>query len=324
MTNAKTLAVLSALKKAMILVAFTTSAHAAFPEKEITIVVGFSAGGLADIGARTWADAASTILGKRVIVLNKVGGGGVIAANDVARAAPDGYTLNFFTPGPFVVQPHFQEVAYKVPDSFVPIITQYINPIIIAAPVDAPYSNLKEMIAYAKARPGELRYSASSPSGIERFAMERLQQAAGIRVAIIPYKSSSEAATAVIGKHVELVTAYYPDLQRYFDSKMLKPITSLGYDRNDLPTGSIPTAREEGVNVVGVTYSGLLAPKGTPKAVIDVLHDAFRKAQETPQFKESMERIGMKVKYMNGAEFGQLIAREYEDNGVIIKKLGLK
>ena len=102
---------------------------AAFPDKEITIVVGFSTGGLADNGARIWADAASPLLGKRVLVLNKPGAGGVIAATEVARAAPDGHTLSFFTPGPFVVQPHFEQLQYQVPDSFVPILSQYINPI---------------------------------------------------------------------------------------------------------------------------------------------------------------------------------------------------
>lgn len=301
-----------------------TGVGAAFPEKEITIVVGFSAGGLADHGARTWADAASPILGKRVIVLNKPGAGGVIAVSEVARAAPDGYTLSFFTPGPFVVQPHFEQLQYQVPDSFIPILSQYINPIIIAAPADAPYSTLKEMVTYAKNNPGALRYSSSSTRGIERFAMEQLQQAAGVKLEIIPFKSSGDATTALLGKHVELTSAYLPDLKRHFDAKTLKPIASLGFDRNDLPVNTIRTAREDGYDVVGITYSGLLAPKGTPKTIVDQLHDAFRKAQETEQFKVSMERIGMKVRYMNGQDFLEQIRRDYENNGRIIKSLGLK
>lgn len=303
---------------------YVTPAVAEFPEKEITIVVGFSAGGLADHGARVWADAASPILGKRVIVLNKPGAGGVIAASEVARAAADGYTLSFFTPGPFVVQPHFEKLAYQVPESFVPILSEYINPIIVAAPADAPYSTLQEMVAYAKKNPGALRYSSSSTRGIERFAMERLQQAAGIKLDIIPFKSSGDATTALLGKHVELTSAYLPDLKRHFDAKTLKPIASLGFDRNDLPVNTIPTARETGYDVVGITYSGLLAPRGTPKDVVGRLHDAFKKAQESEQFKQSMERIGMKVRYMNGEQFLEQIRRDYEDNGRIIKSLDLK
>jgi tripartite-type tricarboxylate transporter receptor subunit TctC len=309
-------------------VAAAILAHAApasaFPDKEVTIVVGFTPGGLADVGARTWAEAATPILGKRVLVVNKPGAGGVIAASDVARAAPDGYTLSFFTPGPFVVQPHFEDLQYQVPDSFVPILTQYINPIIIAAPADAPYSTLKELVEFAKANPGKLRYSSSSLTGVERFAMERLQQAAGIKLEIIPFKSSGDATTALLGKHVELTSAYFPDLRKHFEAKTLKPIASLGFDRADLPINTIPTAREQGYDVVGVTYSGLLAPKGTPKAVVDRLHEAFRAAQETPQFKESMERLGMKVRYTGSEEFLALIRREYEENGRIIKSLGLK
>lgn len=308
----------------VIALVYTTNAGAAFPDKEITIVVGFTAGGLADHGARVWADAATPILGKRVIVLNKPGAGGVIAATEVARAAPDGYTLSFFTPGPFVVQPHIDALQYQVPDSFIPILSEYINPIIIAAPADAPYSTLKEMVGYAKKNPGALRYSSSSTLGIERFAMERLQQAAGVKLEIIPFKSSGDATTALLGKHVELTSAYLPDLKRHFDAKTLKPIASLGFDRNDLPVNTIRTAREDGYDVVGITYSGLLAPRGTPKAIVDYLHDAFKKAQETEQFKQSMERIGMKVRYMNGPEFLEQIRRDYENNGRIIKSLGLK
>lgn len=297
---------------------------AAFPDKEVTIVVGFTPGGLADIGARTWADAVTPILGKRVLVVNKPGAGGVIAANEVARAAPDGYTLSFFTPGPFVVQPHFEDLQYQVPDSFVPILTEYINPIVIAAPADAPYSNLRELVDFARANPGKVRYSSSSLTGVERFAMERLQQATGMKLEIIPYKSSGDATTALLGKHVELTSAYFPDLRKHFEAKTLKPIVSLGFDRADLPGGAIPTAREQGYDVVGVTYSGLLAPKGTPKAIVEQLHQAFRSAQETPQFKEAMERVGMKVRYMGSDEFLALIRREYEENGRIIKSLGLK
>lgn len=301
-----------------------TTAAAEFPEKEVTIVVGFSAGGLADHGARVWADAASPILGKRVLVLNKPGAGGVIAASEVARAAPDGYTLGFFTPGPFVVQPHFESLPYQVPDSFVPILSEYINPIIIAAPANAPYSNLKEMVAYAKKNPGALRYSSSSTRGIERFAMERLQQAAGIKLEIIPFKSSGDATTALLGGHVELTSSYLPNLKRHFDANSLKPIASLGFERDDLPVNTISTAREAGYDVVGITYSGLLAPKGTPKEIVARLHDAFKKAQETEQFKQAMERIGMRVRYMNGQQFLDQIRSDYQENGRIIKSLGLK
>ena len=297
---------------------------AAFPDKEITIVVGFTAGGLADVGARAWAEAATPILGKRVLVMNKPGAGGVIAASEVARAAPDGYTLSFFTPGPFLVQPHFEDLQYKVPDSFIPILTEYINPIIVAAPADAPYSNLRELVDYARANPGKVRYSSSSLTGVERFAMERLQAATGMKLEIIPFKSSGDATTALLGKHVELTSAYFPDLRKHFEAKTLKPIVSLGFDRADLPVNTIPTAREQGYDVVGVTYSGLLAPKGTPKAIIEQLQKAFKAAQETPQFKETMERVGMKVRYMGGDDFLSLIRAEYEENGRIIKNLGLK
>ena len=317
------------LMKALLAVAAVTTLNyapsaSAFPDKEVSIVVGFAAGGLADQGARTWARYASPFLGRPVIVLNKPGFGGVIAANEVAKATPDGHTLSFFTPGPFVVQPHFGDVPYKVPDSFVPIITQYINPIIIASPSDAPYHSLRELIEFAKRNPGKVRYSSSGAAGIERFAIERLQQVAGFQLTIIPFKASSEATTALLGKHVELTTAYLPDLKRHFDAGTLRAIVSLGFERNDLPLGNIATAREAGYDVVGITYSGLLAPQGTPQAVINQLHDAFKQAQDTPEFKESMERLGIRVRYMNGQAFLQQIKLDYETNGRLIKALGIK
>lgn len=309
---------------AILLGASAVNALAEFPEKEVTIVVGFTAGGLADQGARIWAKTAAEFLGQPVVVLNRPGSVGVLAANEVANARPDGYTLNFFTPGPFVIQPHFAQVPYQVPDSFIPIITEYLNPIVIAASADAPYSNLEELVAFAKANPGAVRYSSSGAAGVERFAMERLQQAGDFKVTIVPFNSSGDATTALLGKHVELTTAYISNLKPYFDDGQLKPIAALGYERSDIPNADLPTAREQGFDVVGFTYSGLLAPKGTPDDVIAKLHDAFRSAQETEEFKETMVRLGMGVRYMDGPTFLQQIKDDYEFNGKVVESLGLK
>lgn len=318
----KTITLIASLAAA--LGGLTAGASAEFPEKEVTIVVGFTAGGLADQGARVWARTATEFLGQPVVILNKPGSVGVIAANEVAKAKPDGYTLNFFTPGPFVVQPHFAPVPYQVPDSFVPIITEYLNPIVIAASASAPFSSLKELIAYAKQHPGKLRYSSSGAAGIERFAMERLQQAGGIKLTIVPFNSSGDATTALLGNHVELTSAYISDLKRYFDGGQLKAIAALGYERSDVPNHDVPTAREQGVDVVSFTYSGLLAPKGTPAPVVKKLHDAFKKAQGTAEFKEAMSRLGMGVRYMDGATFLAQIKKDYEFNAEVVKTLKLK
>jgi len=299
------------------------AAYAAFPERAITIVVGFAAGGLADQGARIWADSASKILGKPVIIFNRVGGSGIIAADYVAKAEPDGYSLCFFTPGPFVIQPFFAAVPYKVPDSFVPIITEYINPIILAASADAPYNTVQELIQYAKKRPGELNYSASAFAGIERFGVERLQQAGGFKLTLVPYKGSGESVLALLGGHVQLAAAYLPDLKQFFLKGLLKPIVSLGFDRSDMPDFNVPTARESGFDVVAITYSGLLAPKGTPKEIVDLLHDAFKKAQDAPEFKAGIARLGMGIRYTDGAQFLEHIKSDYKINEKIIHDLNL-
>lgn len=191
---------------ALLSVVSASSVRAEFPEREITIVVGFSAGGLADQGARIWADAASKFLGKPIVVLNRVGGSGVIAATHVANSPPDGYTLGFFTPAPYVILPHFSPVPYSVPDSFVPIITQYVSPILLAATADAPYNTVEEFIRYAKERPGQLNYSVSAAAGIERFGVERFQRAANISLTLVPYKGSGESVNALLGKHVQLMS----------------------------------------------------------------------------------------------------------------------
>lgn len=305
-------------------VAIQNGAKADFPDREITIVVGFSAGGLADQGARIWAESASTILGKPIVVLNRVGGSGVVAAAHVANAAPDGHTLAFFTPAPYVILPHFSQVPYSVPDSFVPIITQYVNPIILAANADAPFNTVDEFIRYAKERPGQLNYSVSAVAGIERFGVERFQQAAGIKLTLVPYKGSGESVTALLGRHVQLTAASLPDLKQYFTAGTLKPIVAFGTDRSEMPSISIPTALESKLDAVAITYSGLLAPKGTPPAVVAKLHDAFRAAQQTPEFKAAIARLNMGIRYKTGAEFLAQIKSDYDENGKIIKALNLK
>jgi tripartite-type tricarboxylate transporter receptor subunit TctC len=299
-------------------------AKAEFPEREITIVVGFSAGGLADQGARIWADSATKFLGRPIIVLNRVGGSGVIAATHVANAAPDGYTLGFFTPAPFVILPHFSPVPYSVPDSFETILTEYVNPIILAANADAPFNTVAEFVRYAKERPGELNYSVSAAAGIERFGVERFQQAAGIKLTMVPYKGSGESVTALLGKHVQLTAASLPDLKQQFDAGTLKPVVSFGFNRSDMPSISIPTARESGFDATAITYSGLLAPKGTPKETLLKLHDSFKKAQETPEFLNAISRLNMGIRYSDGEEFRKQIKADFDINKKIIDTLGLK
>ena len=295
-----------------------------FPDRNITIVVGFAAGGLADQGARIWADAASKFLGKPVVVINRTGASGVLAAAQVANAEPDGYTLAFFTPAPYVILPHFSSVPYSVPDSFVPILTEYVNPIIMAANADAPFNSVDEFIRYAKGRPGELNYSVSAVAGIERFGVERFQHAAGIKLSLVPYKGSGESVNALLGRHVQLTAASVPDLKQFFVAGMLKPLVSFGLNRSDIPSFDIPTARESGFDAVAVTYSGLLAPKGTPKAIVDKLHDAFKKAQEAPEFKAAIARLDMGIQYRNGAQFLEQIRADFDANKKVIESLGIK
>ena len=294
-----------------------------YPSKPINMLVAIGPGSPQDVVTRILVTKAVKMLGQPFVVTNNGAAGGAVALASVARAKPDGYQLISNGTPMVTMMPQIRTVPFKLQD-FEPIMHFGAGQYGLAVRADSPSKTLAELVEFARKNPGSVRYSSSGATGIERFAIERLQQVAEFQITIIPFKGSSEATTALLGKHVELTTAYLPDLKRYFDAGTLKPIVSLGFDRNDLPVGNIATARDAGYDVVGVTYSGLLAPQGTPQAVVSQLHDAFKQAEESREFRESMERLGVRVRYMNGEAFLQQIKLDYETNGKLIRALGIK
>jgi tripartite-type tricarboxylate transporter receptor subunit TctC len=264
-------------------------ARADYPEKPITLIVNYAAGGSADLAARTLADSAAKILGQPIIVVNKVGASGTIGVGAIASAKPDGYTIGVSTFAPLTMGPHMFDVPYDPIKDFDQIL---IYGLVMFGPVvkaDSQFKTLKDLIQYAKANPGKIKYSAIGPATPNNFGMVNLAKADKIKWELVVFKGNIECVSAVLGGHVDVVSQNPADVVPYIKAGKLRLLASLCNTRwKWLP--EVPTARELGYDFDVESYYGLAAPKGTPKHIMDKLKNSFKQAMETSQFLETMER----------------------------------
>ncbi len=295
-----------------------------FPTQPVRIIVGFPPSGAADLLARQLAPRLQTILGQPVIVENRPGAQGRVGADSVAKAKPDGHTILMSTEGALVITPHMGEaLPYDSRKDFAPI-TQIVDfaPVIVAnAAVEA--NTLAEYITLAKANPGKFSYGHSGIGGPNHLAMELLKQMAGINIAAIPYQGTGAAVPAVISNEVGLLAGAIPALTPHIQSKTLKALAVTSAERiKTLP--DVPTVAESGVPGYAMSsWVGLLAPAGTPDAVIEVLHDAVLQTLKEPQVAGAIEQGGQTVIGGTPAEFAARLGDDYEKYGALIKSLNL-
>jgi tripartite-type tricarboxylate transporter receptor subunit TctC len=297
-------------------------AGAAYPEKPITLIVNYAAGGSADLAARALADSAAKILGQPIIVLNKVGASGTIGVGAIASAKPDGYTIGVSTFAPMTMGPHMFDVPYDPIKDFEQIL---VYGLVMFGPVvraDSQFKTLKDLVSYAKANPGKIKYSTIGPATPNNFGMVNLAKAEGIKWELVVFKGNIECVSAVLGGHVDVVSQNPADVVPYIKAGKLRLLASLCNTRwKWLP--EVPTTKELGYNFDVESYYGLAAPKGTPKPVMDKLKNSFKQAMATPQFIETMERIYVPPYYLSGEDYQKMIEEGYKSMGEMIKEVGL-
>jgi tripartite-type tricarboxylate transporter receptor subunit TctC len=285
-------------------------AAADFPTKPITLVIPVGAGGSHDLTARAVTSVATEYLGQPIIIQLKPGGGGAIGSEFVAKSAPDGYTLLFGGPGWSSAFPAI-EGRSKGPDDLVAVCRINYSPTIIVCRADAPYKNFKEMIEWAKANPGKLVFANTGPWGQADLPWKLIIKETGIVTKIVPYDGGGPAVIAVLGGHADLNGGLSPTLMPQIKAGKLRALVVLDYQRDkDLP--NVPTAKEEGVNVVNFLWRGVLAPKGTPRPVIERLAAAFKKMTEDKTVTAMIRQFGDEIQYLGPDEFGKLWREEYE------------
>jgi len=273
---------------------FSFVAQAAWPEKPITIVVPYAAGGLNDNSARITAQWLSKALKQGVVVENRTGANGAIGAEYVARAHPDGYTLLMTAAPTMVMVPHMQKVAYETFKSFAPIsimddsyIAFAVNPALLQA------NTFADLVAAAKAQPNKISYATGGVGASGHLSMSLLLKQTGMAMTHVPYKGSSAAVVAVLGGHVPVYVGTLSDVIEHHKGGKLR-ILGISSTSRLSRHPDLPTIAEQGYpGYKVVTWNGLLAPAGTPKEVLATVVDAIRNACKNPGVSASYRQLGV-------------------------------
>ena len=297
------------------------SAQAEFPEKEITILVGWAAGGGTDLITRVLADLMEKDLGKPVVVVNRPGGGGLVSFNQLANAKPDGYTLGNITTS-VTLQKHSAS-SYVDWREFAFIAIYNYDPSSFTVKIDSPWKTLKEAMDYAKANPGKMRISNSGPGAIWHVAAAMLGAKVGAKFTHVPYGGGNPAAVAAAGGHVEATSVSPAEVGPLVRGGKLR-ILAIASEKRDPLFPDVPTFKEAGVDLVFGTLRCIAAPKNTPKEVISKLENSLKKAVNNPKFKDFMDKNGFGQAFLGPAEVEAVMARDEKDFEKVVPGLGLK
>ena len=295
------------------------------PNKPIHMVIAFPPGGPTDFVGRLVADKVKDILGQPVIIENKPGANGAIGADYVAKSAPDGTTLFLTTLGAVGVTPHMRtDIRYDTIKDFAPITLVVLNTTLIVVKAESPFNSMKDLTAAAKAKPGEMTFATTGVGANTHLTLELYQGAAGVKFVHIPYRGAAPALTDLLGGQVQVFAADAPVLMPHIKGGKIKALGAASGRRNPM-LPDVPTLAEQGYADTTVdNWYGLLAPAGTPPAVISKIHDAFVAAINDPAIKEKLVQSGAIPVANSPAEFGKFLKEEYDRWGKVVREKGIK
>lgn len=295
------------------------------PEKPVTIVVPFAAGGSSDLLARAVEKVWSKYCPQPVQIVNKTGGGGVTGATFVARSKPDGYTLVLgYGSGHDLVMPHIQKVDYDPFRDLAPVARLSMHSVVVLVPENSPFNSVKDIVAWAKKENKPVTASVSTTAGAVDIVMRGIGQAGGITVTPIPHAGGAQSMTTLIGGQTIMGGNHPAEVVSPLKSGKVKAI-GIATPERDPSLPNVPTLKEQGVNFyTWGSVKGIAVPKNTPKEIVDYYGDLFKKICEDPDFKKSMQDMLQPVQYQGPEEFGKFMKQAYDDYGKLIKDLKLE
>ena len=296
-----------------------------YPTRPVKLVVGFPAGGPADIFGRIFAQGLGERLGQPVIVENKSGQGGVMGIDSVAKAAPDGYTLGFNNQGSVAFAPFaLSNMPYNPQKDLAMITTVVKVPEVVVVNPSLPVKSLAELIAYAKKNPGKVNFGSAGAGGITHLACELLKVEAGIDILHVPYKGAAPAVNDLLGGQVNMGIFDVPVVLSHIQSGKFKALAVTSAKRAP-PLPDVPTTPELGFpKVISDNWYGLVAAAATPPAVLKRIHSAAVEALRSPAVVQQFAKVSGTAAPSTPEEYSAFVSEEQAKWGAIIKAIGFR
>ena len=301
-------------------IALPSLAQSNFPSRPIKLICPWPAGGSTDAVMRVIGESAARILNNPVIIENKGGASGMLGPNELVSAKPDGYTLSQLTIGVLRL-PHMQKMQFDpmVDFTYVACLTGYTFGIVVRA--DSPIKSIKDLVAYAKAKPGEFTFGSTGNGTTPHLAVEEFAMKAGIKLQHVPFKGNADGMQALLGGHVMShsdATGWGP----HVEAGTCRLLATYGSKRTKR-WPNIPTLNELGYDTVSDSPFGVGAPKGMDPAITRKLHDAFKATLEDPKVLASFDKYDQSVIYMNTADYTKYARETFPKEKKLIEQLGL-
>ena len=273
-----------------------------FPEKPITMIVGFPAGGGSDLLARSLEKVSIKHLGQPLMIVNKPGGSGTIGLNELVRSNPDGYVLSITTPEA-IVMPLYGQAKYQYVSALDPIAQISNASIAMVIQADTPWQNVDELIQYAKQHPGELKFGHSGIGSVTHIIGERFIREADINIQQVPFRGGPEVVIALLGKHIQIGFVPIMAIKEQVLSGALRILAVASERRiSDPKMDQIPTFKEQGLDIAFNYRYGIAAPKDLPPEVKTKLSEGFKSMILDPDFKKDMDALGLEIEYLGPKE----------------------
>ncbi|HEY4919070.1 MAG TPA: tripartite tricarboxylate transporter substrate binding protein [Xanthobacteraceae bacterium] len=303
--------------------ALAAPAQAAWPERPVTIIVPFTAGGITDLLARALAERLQAALKEPFLVEDLPGGAGVVAADHVLRAQPDGYTLLFTPIFQITMAPFTHAVKFDPVRDFKPIAAVASSPFVITVGTSVPPGDLAAFIAYVKAQPGKLTYGTAGSGSLTHVSSAVFLKSAGLDMIQVPYKGLGQAFTDLLGGQIAMMSASPVEVKPYLDSGKIRPLAVTGATRSKQLPG-VPAIAETIKSPPVITINGLVAAAQVPQEVIDTLSRAIVAAEKSPDFVARIDKLGAEPMVTTPAEFAKIIADDTALWRDAVRDLGLK
>jgi tripartite-type tricarboxylate transporter receptor subunit TctC len=315
-----------AIAAALSLATVSSVAHSqAYPTKPIRFIVPFAPGGSTDLLARFLAQQLAAPLGQTVVVDNRAGAGGVVGAETAARAPADGYTIVLGSAGPLTINPNIRDkTPYDTLRDFTPITMATVSPFTLVVHPSSPAKTVKELIALAKAKPGELNFGSAGNGSVGHFSTEQFMTLTGVKLVHVPYKGAGPAVTDLLGGRLNLMFENLPTIIPHVRSGKLRML-GVGTKQRSALAPEFPTIADEGVpGYDSATVFGVLAPAKTPPAIIARLNAEMVKILKSAEGKASLAGRGLEAVGSTPEEYGAQIKDEFTRYGRIAKAAGIR